>query len=161
MPVTLNSKYEQTRVEIDPRSSWKTYSFEELLYFVPKGAYPVGSCSNGSEGTNAPHPEPLPTIPEKFRKLLKEDQKVRDTWEGNRPDLWDQSRSGYDYSMTRMLVNRGYADSEILAVLREMPTGKGEEGTIAYFMHGINKVRRGRESDRQLVKGWKISGSRK
>ena len=161
VPGTLNSKYERTRVAIDPQSSWKTYSFEELLCFVPKGVCPGGSSNDRNVGTNAVYPEPLLTIPEKFHRLLEEDQRVRGTWDGKRPDLWDSSRSGYDFSMTGMLVNRGYADSEILAVLREMPSGKGEEGSIAYFMYGINKVRRERESNRQLAKGWKISGSRK
>ena len=142
VPGTLNSKYEQTRVEIDPRSSWETYSFEELLYFVPKGASPVATSNSPNVGKKAPHPEPLLTIPEKFHKLLEEDQRVRKTWKGNRPDLWDQSRSGYDFSMTSMLVNRGYTDAEILPLLREMPSGKGKEGTIAYFMHGLAKPER-------------------
>ena len=156
VPGTLNSKYEQTRVEIDPGSSWKTYSFEELLCFVPKGAYPVGTSNNRNRDKTAPHPEPLLTIPEEFHKLLKEDRKVRNTWEGDRPDLWDRSRSGFDMSMTAMLVNRGYSDDEILTILGEMPSGKGTEGSIGYLMHGINKVRRERQSNRQFLKSLRL-----
>ena len=156
IPGTINSKYEETRVEIDPRSSWRTFSFEELLCFVPKGAYPVGSSNSRNIGTNAPNPEPLLTIPEKFHKLLGEDPRVRRTWEGNRPDLWDGSRSGFDMSMTAMLVNRGYSDDEILTILGEMPSGKGTEGSIGYLMHGINKVRRERQSNRQFLKSLRL-----
>ena len=161
VPGTLNSKYTGAWVEIDPRSSWKPYSFEELFCSVPKGCYPVAASNSLNVGKSAPNPEPLLTIPEKFIQLLEEDPRVRNTWEGNRPDLWDRSRSGCDFSMSALLVNRDYTDAEILAVLREMPSGKGEEGTIAYFMHGIAKIRRQREPDRQSLKGWKAPGSRR
>ena len=158
IPGTINSKYGQTRVEIDRRSSWKTYSLQEVLSFARKSGLLVDGTSQDRSAVcvETPHPRPLAAIPEKFHKLLEKDQRVRNTWEGNRPDLWDRSRSGFDVSMTAMLVNRGYSDAEVLAILRKMPSGKGKSGSLAYFMHGVDKIRREKESDRQLSTGWKV-----
>ena len=164
IPGTLNSKYEQTRVEIDLRSSWENYSFQQALSFARESGLLVGG-SNQENRSRIPReavlPNPLSTVPEKFHTLLGEDQNVLKTWKRIRPDLRDQSRSAYDFSMTNMLVNQGYTDSEILTILAQMPAGREKDGTIEYFMHGINKVRRERESDRQIVERWKARRLRK
>jgi len=147
IPGTLNSKYAVSdrpgfvEVTMDPRSTGRRYSFEELFDAVKDRPLNISYSLNVGVEDYPPPPPPLPKIPEKFYALLKETEKVRRTWEGRRPDLRDQSHSGYDMSMTAQLVNQGYADEEILTVLMNMPSGKGGAGRIGYFMHGIRKAR--------------------
>ena len=42
-------------------------------------------------------------LPERFKELLKNDPPLKDTWEGDRPDLNDQTRSGYDMALAVQL----------------------------------------------------------
>lgn len=82
-----------------------------------------------------------PTLPPKFLNLLKRNAKIKATWEGKRLDLDDDSRSGYDISMTSQLVSHGFTDDEIIAILREMPSGRGAEATQDYLRRTINTAR--------------------
>jgi len=156
LPGTANSKYIVgsggedpvfARVKIDlERSTWGTYIFEELFSVVkdiPRETKLGYSSANTVEDFSLPRP--LVNIPEKFNRLLLENEKVRKTWEGDRPGLRDQSRSGYDWSMTCLLVYRGYTEEEILRILLEMPSGKGKEKGIPYLMNGIQKARQEKE----------------
>ena len=94
----------------------------------------LSSPSRGTRSTT-------PAIPEKFLQLLKENQEVREIWESNRPDLEDQSRSGFDASMASELVNRHYSYSEMLTILRQMPSGMGKRRWIEYFNFLISEAR--------------------
>jgi len=147
IPGTLNSKYAVVgppgfvKVKIDPRSTGRRYSFGDLFGAVKDCPVCKGYSLNVGVEDYPPPPSPLSEIPEKFYALLRGNEKVRRTWEGRRPDLRDQSRSGYDMSMTAQLVHQGYSDEEILTVLMDMPSGKGGAGRIDYFMHGLRKVR--------------------
>lgn len=86
-------------------------------------------------------------LPEKLQMLLAKNRRVKDTWNGERPDLADQSGSGYDMAMASILVRQGFSDIELAAVLRHMPAGKGREATDAYLSHTIGKARQGKEID--------------
>lgn len=79
--------------------------------------------------------------PERFYEILDKDEKLKNTWKGRRPDLNDQSRSGYDMSLADQLMSYGFSNSEIAAILKESPSGKGKESKIAYLKHTIRKAR--------------------
>lgn len=54
---------------------------------------------------------------DKFHALLDNSPQFRRTWERNRPDLTDQSASGYDLSLAAQSAAVGWTDSEITALL--------------------------------------------
>ncbi|MFH1680732.1 MAG: phage/plasmid primase, P4 family [Candidatus Eisenbacteria bacterium] len=66
-------------------------------------------------------------IPERFHALLETDEKVRLTWNGERPDLSDSTRSGYDMAMVSLLHNQGFAPEEIIPIVLSMPSGTRDE----------------------------------
>lgn len=80
-------------------------------------------------------------LPAKFKALLPKHRLIRATWEGRRPDLQDQSGSGYDMAMADLLAGHRFTDEEIASVLVNMPSGKGKEATQAYLAHTIAKSR--------------------
>ena len=80
-------------------------------------------------------------LPERFKELLKNDPPLKDTWEGDRPDLNDQTRSGYDMALAVQLVKRGFDDEEIAGILRQSPSGKRDEATDQYLALTISKAR--------------------
>lgn len=84
--------------------------------------------------------KPAAKIPDRFMDLLKRDGKVRGTWNGDRLDLKDQSRSGFDQSMSSLLARRGYTPAEVAAVLRGMASGKGVNAHSAYVNLTIEKA---------------------
>jgi hypothetical protein len=83
---------------------------------------------------------PAAEVPVKFWSLLNRDRKIRATWDGNRPELRDQSRSGFDQSMASSLARRGFSKREVSAVLREMPSGKGAAAHPAYVNLTVAKA---------------------
>jgi len=81
-------------------------------------------------------------ISQRFEKLLQRNKKLRDTYlTKNRPDLNDQTGSGYDMALTNILIKNDFDDSEIGAVLRSSKTGKGKEATKQYLAKTISKGR--------------------
>jgi len=80
-------------------------------------------------------------IPDRFWRILQEDPKIKDTWEGKRKDLKDNTRSGYDMALANLLMPYGFSDSEIAAILRASPSGKGKEATKQYLALTIRKAR--------------------
>lgn len=66
-------------------------------------------------------------IPARFRDMLETDQVLRRRWEGSTEGLNDTTRSGMDYSMTRLLGHRGFNPAEIAVILRVFPHGKAAE----------------------------------
>lgn len=80
-------------------------------------------------------------IPNRLWKILESDSKLKDTWEGNRPDLEDQTRSSYDMSLADQLVSYDFNDSEIAVIMKKYPSGKNRDATIAYLKYTIGKAR--------------------
>lgn len=80
-------------------------------------------------------------VPKRFYEILEKDKKLKDTWEKNRPDLEDQTRSGYDMSLADQLMSYDFNDSEIAAIMKKSPSGKNKDTTIAYLKHTIGKAR--------------------
>ena len=75
------------------------------------------------------------TVPDKFQQLLCETFKFRLSWERRRPDLRDQTLSGYEMSLASIAANAGWSAQDIcdlLVAFREKERGNGMAGaTIA------------------------------
>jgi hypothetical protein len=83
--------------------------------------------------------------PEKFAYLMGRDEKFRNTWDRRRPDLQDQSASGYDMALTHIAVMAGWSDYEIACLLVEYRRRFGEDIAKAqrldYLARTIGKAR--------------------
>ena len=82
-----------------------------------------------------------PTLPPRFLELLQHNPKIKGIWEGNRKDLKDQSRSGYDMALANQLALHEFTDDESKTILRLMPSGRGTKATDAYLNLTIGKAR--------------------
>jgi hypothetical protein len=88
---------------------------------------------------NSPAPEATPmAIPadaeppaEKLAELLATDELFRQSWEGFRADLTDQSQSALDLSLARRAAMRGWDDAEIAALLLAARTRLGRKRSKA------------------------------
>jgi len=83
---------------------------------------------------------PYDSVKGKLEIDLASNDLLRHTWEGNRPDLKDNSRSGYDLSLANLLAIDGYVAEEIKAILQHNPSGKGKEATNSYLNLTVNKA---------------------
>ena len=88
-------------------------------------------------------------LPPRFVALLAKNRTIKTTWDGIRPDIDDQSGSGFDMSMASILVPYGFSPKEIAAILKQMPSGKGLEASGSYLEHTISKAIASIENDRQ------------
>lgn len=79
-------------------------------------------------------------LPAHFQELLASSPKLKATWEGNRPDLIDQSGSGYDLALADLLVRNGFSDDEIAAILMGAPYAKATGRSGAYLERTISKA---------------------
>ena len=79
----------------------------------------------------------------KLSLLLRHDQTFFQTWHRNRPDLADQSQSGYDMSLADVMVQVGWTDPEIVNALiaHRRHHGQPEKLRTAYYMRTIAKAR--------------------
>jgi len=80
----------------------------------------------------------LGIIPDRFWRILEKDPKIKTTWHSQR-DF--PSRSEYDMSLARLLMPYGFTDSEIAAILKASPSGKGKDAKLPYLAHTIGKTR--------------------
>jgi hypothetical protein len=68
---------------------------------------------------------PGTVLPAWFTALLSSDDRVRDLWHGRGKIAGDTSGSGYDYTLVRTLVERGYTHRDDLATLLVLRVGGG------------------------------------
>lgn len=87
----------------------------------------------------------------RLEKDLSEHQTLKSTWEGHRPDLKDQSRSGYDMALANLLAILNYAPEEIKTIISHNPQGKGSDATDSYLDLTINKALTAREDAEQKI----------
>jgi len=80
----------------------------------------------------------LGIIPDRFWRILEKDPKIKTTWHSQR-DF--PSRSEYDMSLARLLMPYGFTDSEIAAILKVSPLGKGNIAKLPYLARTIGKAR--------------------
>jgi len=88
-------------------------------------------------------------IPEKFFEVMQRIPKIKATWNKKRYDLKDQSRSGYDLALADLLVINEFSDSDIAAILRKSPSGKGSDASEKYLELTISKARAMMEKHRK------------
>lgn len=81
-------------------------------------------------------------IPERFYQVMSDTPKLEKTWQGKRPDLKDQTRSGYDMSLASQLVRFGFSTSEIASILRNFLYGKRTDAQGDYLEWTIGKAKR-------------------
>ena len=87
------------------------------------------------------------SLPSRFRTLLQCDAAIKETWNGQRTNLDDTSRSGHDMAMTVRLLPFGFRDGEIKSILKAMPSGRGADTTEQYLTHSITKAREKIQAD--------------
>jgi len=133
VPGTLNLKDPQhplpvSIIKFEPDLKYKLEMFDE---------YKVDVEDNLTKDINI-----FPVdIPNRFWKILESDPKLKNTWEGNRPDLNDQSRSGYDMSLADQLMSYDFNNSEIASILIKSSSGRGKESKQQYLQITIGKAR--------------------
>jgi len=79
-------------------------------------------------------------LPARFKGLLTKNRRIQKTWNGERPDIEDQSGSGYDMAMAVALARHKFTPQEVASVLLHMPAGKGKDATPEYLEHTISKA---------------------
>lgn len=55
-------------------------------------------------------------IPDRLWRVLDEDKKLKVTWEGERKDLNDESRSGHDIALAHLLIPYSFTNGEVAAI---------------------------------------------
>lgn len=84
---------------------------------------------------------------EKFEALKGNDEKFRRTWEHRRPDLRDESLSGYDMALAAITVRVGWEDQEItnLLIAHRRKWGGDLKLRERYYAGTIENARQGME----------------
>lgn len=139
---TQDQKYRMAQLPENQESSPNNSLWEKLLESQPD-----------KEKLQEPHValvDPPGEIPPKFWGILKSDDKLNKTWTGNRRDLKDSSKSGYDFSLTSQLIKREFSDQEIYAIGISFPHGRGKNGPKAYWERNIRNARQGLNRHKSL-----------
>ena len=95
----------------------------------------------------------LDQIPDRLWRVLDEDKKLKATWEGERKDLKDKSRSGYDMALANLLLLYDFGEGEIAAILTAAPYNKGKKLIKQYLLYTIAKAMR--KKDQKVIVGKK------
>lgn len=154
LPGTLNLKEPQNPklvriIEFNPEQRYNLDDFED--YYEPVESY------SGIVINDADIPE---HVPKQFYELLGQDEKLRNTWEGKRPDLKDRSRSGFDMALASQAAQYGFSAEEIAGILKETPSGRAEDGTTQYRRRTIAKaITSGKNSKREGEKDRQVETS--
>jgi hypothetical protein len=95
-----------------------------------------------------------PKLPEKFHILLRQNPKFRLSWERRRPDLRDQTLSGYEMSLASIAANAGWNAQEICDVVvafRDKENGQwhGRSYYRATIGKALGQAAKHREDQRQ------------
>ena len=114
-------------LKFDPALKYKLTEFEQFKVEVEEVATEVNIS--------------LGEIPDRLWNVLEEDPKLKGTWQGKRKGLKDNTRSGYDMALANLLMPYGFSDSEIAAILKVSPSGRGKEARKQYLALTIGKAR--------------------
>jgi len=101
----------------------------ELINFNPELRYPLQELEMFKVEVEPPveiKAISYEDIPERFYQLLSEDEKLKNTWEGNRKL---DSPSEYRLSMANLLTNLEFTESQMKAILIALPSGETENKT--------------------------------
>src|SRR5262245_2742215 len=124
-PGRKNSKYTDGRRCEILRADGPRYSIENLKQFA--------MATDGGNGTTVKVDigDGDGKLPKRFQRLLAKHSLIQKTWRGERPELKDQSRSGYDMAMADLLAAHKFKPEQAAVILRQMPSGKGADATRA------------------------------
>lgn len=112
LPGTTNTKAEPVPVRILELSE-RRYNPSDFEPYLPE-LEPVQAAGGAVNVVLNPNAEP-PAL--KFAALLANDRKFARTWNHDRPDMQDQSPSGYDIALAALAVAAKWSDQEIANLL--------------------------------------------
>jgi hypothetical protein len=102
---------------------------------------------------------PFPTA--KFRSLLARSERFNDSWAHQRPDLKDQSLSGYDMALVRLAAAAGWTDDDLSALIREHRLAQGDRSSKGrYASYVARTIARAREGSPIAVRPDALSDKR-
>ena len=125
LPGTVNHKEDPVPVTIVTDAGPRREKYE-YLDLVPIDFQPLPIATPPSTTTQPrqpdssgpyilnPNAEP-PSI--KLTTLLQFNNKFKRSWEGNRPDLYDQTASSYDFSLASIALENGWSEQETVDLL--------------------------------------------
>lgn len=125
-------------------SGGPAHRVEDVDALLPKGPperarpQPQAPRKPAQEVPYDPQAEPDPA---RLAAACENDPKFLATWEGNRPDLPDQSASGYDLSLANLAALAGWDAGEIQrAVIARRRKAGAKEKVAAYFTRTVDKA---------------------
>lgn len=89
-------------------------------------------------------------VPEDFlQRSLATDERFRQTWEGQRTDLKDSSKTGYDLALANFGYSAGLGDQEVvnLIIHRRRSRGLAQRTTLDYYRRTLSTAKKGREME--------------
>ena len=164
IPDTFNNKVPKERVPVRTiTQDGPRYDRQVFLGKIPKDFQPVVKATRSRAAKNvkgnglvlSKDAEP-PGL--KLMALNDVDPKFRATWNGARPDLKDQSPSGYDMSLASMAAHAEWTDQEIANLLIAWRREHGHDPKLRpdYYTRTIAKAQ---ESTRDRVEDIEPPGS--
>lgn len=118
-------------VEFHPNMKHKLREFKQFKVDVEEDMNPIYVTIDG--------------IPDRFWRVLQDDEKLRASWEGEREDLRDEIRSGHDMALANLLARYEFTEGEIAAILTAAPYNKHKKLVGQYLSHIIAKATRIRQ----------------
>ncbi len=147
IPETLNFKSENPEglpvkiIKLDKNITYDIKEFEP--FFLEQEKTVLGEVDLDKQKIKnwIRDPESL-ELPEHFQRLLNVSRNLRETFEGERPGLTDQSRSGYSMALASILTSYNlFTDEEIIKIMITQPKGKLRENTPEYLTYTLKKAK--------------------
>lgn len=147
LPNTLNFKPDHNGglpvevIKFEPNIKYDLSKFKE--FYLKQEEKVLGKVATEKEKIRGwiRNPDNI-VLPDKFQRLLKSDEKLKATWDGERTDFTDPSRSAYSMSLAGLLVNyHTFTDEEIIKAMIIQPTGKLKENTPQYLIHTLKTAK--------------------
>jgi len=147
LPDTLNIKSENPNglpvkiIKFEPAIVYDIKEFEQ--FYIEQKETVLGEVNLKKELIKSwiQSPENL-ELPESFQRLLNISQNLKETFDGNRSDLSDQSRSGYSMALAGILSSYNlFTDEEIIKIMIAQPNGKLKENTPEYLIYTLSKAK--------------------
>ena len=142
LPGTYNNKAERVPVTV-LSSDGPRVSVQELLDLVPMTEEKVvEQICMPVVGEIILSPDADPPVL-KLLSLMENDQKFKRSWEHRRPDLTDQSASGYDQSLANIALAAGWSDQEIANLMIAHRRRYGEDLKLRedYYQRTIGRAK--------------------
>lgn len=135
-------------VTMDMPASPRRYNLDDLEPLMVAREYVVASRVAVTQ-IGFVRLDPRAKRPEKFAVLSANNEKFRETYDRNRPDLRDQSPSAFDLALASFAAAAGWTDQEIVDLLISCRRYHNDDLKLRldYYQRTIGKARQGREVD--------------